>query len=113
MLRPIGPAKVVWSWAFLTFMVIIVFYPQPGEEVTQPALVIRDEETKMTASAVVPSKGTVHGYPADFVGEFLRLLGYRRIVLRSDQEKSIEALKPKIQQMGFEVVPEENPVGGQ
>ena len=54
----------------------------------RPILVMKDERTQMFAATFVDSKGATP-YAVKFAAAFLKNLGYRRIVLKSDGEHSI------------------------
>ena len=55
-------------------------------------LVMVDHETDMTLSSVAPKKG-VHAYSVVRVCNDLNSLGYNQVILKSDGEPAIMALK--------------------
>ena len=63
----------------------------PGAS-TLPLLVMADHVTSMTLSSVVPPKG-VHAYSVVRMSNDLSLLGHSSLVLKSDNEASLNALK--------------------
>eukprot|EP00435_Cladocopium_sp_Y103_P014191 s2521_g3.t1 len=65
----------------------------------------------MVAATFVDSKGATP-YAVKFAAAFLKNLGYRKVVLKSDGEHSIVALKEAAaREAAIESVPEESPVG--
>ena len=61
-----------------------------------PILVMHDDKTGMTFSTVVPQKG-VHPYASVRVSNDLSILGHEKIILKSDGEPAIKALKEAVQ----------------
>ena len=57
-----------------------------------PVLNIKDVWSSKVAAEIVPRKGN-NEYAAEVVAEFVKRTGYKRIILKSDQEPSIMALK--------------------
>ena len=55
-------------------------------------LIVRDRKSKGIWSHPVPSKDVVHPYPARAPMTDLDFMGYKRVILKSDQEPSIVAL---------------------
>ena len=87
--------------------------PKEGEaRKTLPALVLRDRRTKYVAAMVVPRKGD-HPYTVDRVGKYLReVFGYKRVIIKSDQERAIKKLKAAVRaHHEIEVQEEESAVG--
>ena len=81
------------------------------EERAKPILVIKDEKTQMVRATFVPAKGR-DPYAIKYTTAFLRSLGYKRVVLKSDGEPAIVALKEHAaKEAGLEFVSEESPVG--
>jgi hypothetical protein len=81
------------------------------EDRGMPILVVRDRRTKMAWPHVVPRKGK-EGFAVRALARDLRLLGYLRVILKSDGEPSVMALKEAVRvESECEVVPEESPVG--
>ena len=60
-----------------------------------PILVIHDRRTKMKYARMVEAKGQ-HWYSQITLVRIIRQLGYNRIVMKSDGEKSIVALKEAV-----------------
>ena len=76
-----------------------------------PILGGMDEESGSLIDDVVPEKGR-HPHAIKRLGERLDELGYRRMILKSDDEPAIVALKAAAKLEGkVEIVPEESPVG--
>ena len=74
-----------------------------------PTLVIRDDKSKMCWARVVKKKG-IEEYTVRTVNKFLGMLGYTRIIMKSDNEPSVLSLKDEIKRTsGVEIVPEESP----
>ena len=61
------------------------------DERLRPILVVKDKRTQMVAATFVDSKGATP-YAVKFAAAFLKNLGYRKVVLKSDGEHSIMAL---------------------
>lgn len=81
------------------------------DERLRPILVMKDERTQMVAATFVDSKGATP-YAVKFAAAFLKNLGYRKVVMKSDGEHSIVALKEAAaREAAIESVPEESPVG--
>ena len=81
------------------------------DERLRPTLVVKDERTQMVAATFVDSKGATP-YAVKFAAAFLKKLGYRKVVLKSDEEHSIMALKEAAaREAAIESVPEESPPG--
>ncbi len=77
------------------------FFGKPGEipeKVTGstrlPILVVKDRKTKAIFSHPVPCKGVSHPYPARASLKDLENLGYKRAIVKSDQESSIKGVAP-------------------
>ena len=76
-----------------------------------PILVIEDDTSKTVMAHMLPRKG-VDEYAVERLKQDIGLLGYKRIVLKSDQEPAILALKAEVKRTsGVEIVPELSPVG--
>ena len=75
-----------------------------------PILIVKDRRSKAIWSVPVPAKGTTHPYPARALVNILDSMGYKRVILKSDQEASIKALCEVVKN-GWrgEVVPENSP----
>ena len=81
------------------------------EEKGMPTLVIKDSRKKMIVSKVVPRKGVVD-YAVGTLKKAIEQLGYKKIVLKSDNEPAILALKEAVRkETDVEIVTEESPVG--
>ena len=65
------------------------------EEKGTPIIVAKDNKTKMIMAKVVPSKG-VENYAAEVVKKMIEQLGYRKVILRSDNETAILARKEAV-----------------
>ena len=74
-------------------------------------IVIHDSRSKYVAAEIVPEKG-LNEYAVRRVAQIVNRLGYRRIIIKSDQEASIVALKGAVKrELELEVSFEESPVG--
>eukprot|EP00974_Lingulodinium_polyedra_P061448 5929748-Lingulodinium_polyedra.AAC.1 len=60
-----------------------------------PILVVKDRETKSVAAHLLPRKGA-DPYSVARVVQDIKNTGYKRIILKSDQEPSIMALKQEV-----------------
>jgi hypothetical protein len=57
-----------------------------------PVLVARDRKSKSVWSHAVPSKGIEHPYPSKALLQDIEATGYKRVIVKSDQEPAIIAL---------------------
>ena len=81
------------------------------EEKGMPIIVTKDSKTKMIMAKVVPSKG-VENYAVEVAKKMIEQLGYRKVILRSDSEPAILALKEAVRrESDVEIVLEQVPVG--
>jgi len=81
------------------------------ERCGMPILAIKDRKTGMMQSRVVPSKGN-DKYAIKRLKKDIELLGYKKIILKSDNEPSIISLKQAVKDsMNVEIILEESPVG--
>ena len=81
------------------------------EERGMPILVLKDRRSKLTWARVVPAKG-VNAYAIKQTAKMITLLGYTKIIFKSDGEPAIKALKEAIKnELAIEVIMEESPVG--
>jgi hypothetical protein len=81
------------------------------EEKGMPTLVMKDSRTKIIFAQVVPEKGR-NPYAILRARKDLDSLGYKRVILKSDNENPIKALKETIKnESAVEVIMEESPVG--
>ena len=79
----------------MDYMYMIAYDNKDKEDTTirgMPILVVKDSMSGYIASQVVINKGEC-GHAIDFMVKLLDFLGYKRIVLKSDQEESIMSLK--------------------
>ncbi|CAK0850901.1 unnamed protein product [Prorocentrum cordatum] len=76
---------------------------------TIPMLVLRDRRSKMMAATFVEKKGD-DAYAIKFFARFLRILGYRKIVNKSDGEPAILLVKRRaVEEVpGLEAIPQES-----
>ena len=97
-----------------TFSVDYGFFGLPGELHPEaiggnklPVLVVRERLSKSTWAHPVPSKGVEDPHGSTKLLEDLNETGYKRVILKSDQEPSIRALCDSVKN-GFrgEVIPE-------
>ena len=84
------------------------------DEKTQPIMVIRDRDTRMTCSFLVKEKGAADDYVIKRLMAFIKEVGYEAmpITLKSDQESAIKAVINKIilARSGQITMPEHSPV---
>eukprot|EP00971_Amphidinium_carterae_P116460 2306754-Amphidinium_carterae.1 len=82
---------------------------EEGDRIT--TIVMYDSKTRSTGAVALPRKGG-DKHVTDSV-EFLQLLGHRRLVLKSDVERAILALKIQVRAAGtdVEIIPQESPPG--
>ena len=74
-------------------------------------IVIHDSKSKYVAAEIVPEKG-MDEYGVRRVAQIIDRLGYRRVIIKSDQEASIVALEGAVKrELELEVSFEESPVG--
>eukprot|EP00971_Amphidinium_carterae_P299681 5954114-Amphidinium_carterae.1 len=73
-------------------------------------VVLYDNKTWSTGAVALPHKGG-DKHATDSVVEFLQLLGHRRLILKSDGEPSIMALKNQVRAAAadVEIIPQESP----
>jgi hypothetical protein len=84
---------------------------EEGEGRGMPMIVIHDSKSKYVAAEIVPEKG-VSEYAVRRVAQIGNRRGYRRVIIKSDQEASIVALKGAVKrELELEVSFEESPVG--
>ena len=85
---------------------------QRKEEYTgTPILIVKDETKQITWAHAVPHKGR-YSYAIERLRRDLDLLGHNRLVLRSDPENAVKALKAAVKEVsGLDIVNEEGPVG--
>ena len=88
------------------------FMGQEGDESTMPILVVKDCRTRRIFCHSVPCKGIAHEYPVRQLVNDLCLLGYKRLILKSDGEPAILALKAEVKEkIKIDVLCEEPSVG--
>jgi thiol-disulfide isomerase/thioredoxin len=77
-----------------------------------PVMIVKDRRSKAIASVPVPAKGIEHPYPAKKLLKILDLLGYKRVLMKTDQEPSIVALVKAVKDgWSGEILPEGSPKG--
>ncbi len=77
----------------------------------QPILVLKTRNTQVVAAGVVPVKGP-HTHSVDLIVKFLKFVGERKVILKSDQEPAILALRGAVMAHSeFSVSGEESAVG--
>ena len=82
-----------------------------GDEAGMPIFVIKDENSKRVSSHVVPEKGR-DPHAIKVLRHEIEILGYKKIILKSDQVPAIMALKESVKRERDEdIVMEESPVG--
>ena len=83
------------------------------QDTTVPVLVIRHLRTRYCAATVVPEKGA-NDWVEKWLQDFIKLVGIKRFIYKTDQEHSITCLKANvIEKLGsaYEITAEESPVG--
>ena len=81
------------------------------EEKGMPNLVLKDRDTKTIKACTVTSKG-INDYAVRRIVKAIEELGHKKIILKSDGESAIVALKRRIKHiLPLNVVLEESPVG--
>ncbi|CAK0855964.1 unnamed protein product [Prorocentrum cordatum] len=87
------------------------FMTQEGAD-TYPILVVRETRFKHAAATCVEAKG-VNAYAVAFMVGLIRDLGYRRLILKCDNEPATKALQKKIEEsvVGVEILPQGPPEG--
>ena len=84
---------------------------EKNEEIGMPTIGGMDEESGSLIADVVPEKGR-NAHAVKRLGERIDELGYRKIILKLDDEPAIVALKAAAKMEGrAEVIMEESPVG--
>ena len=80
-----------------------------GEERGMPIMVIKDRRTRIIRARVVPQKGN-HRYSIKVLSGVVESLGHSTVILKSDQEPAIMALKEAVKsEVRANVVLEESP----
>ena len=86
--------------------------PEDAAQNTLPDLIVRDRRSKGIWSHPVPSTGVMHPCPARALMADLDFMGYKRIILKSDQEPIIIALCDAVNNGWHgEIVPEASAKG--
>ncbi len=75
-------------------------------EGTLPGLVIKDRETRMLFSYLIPGRGSDLSWVAEQVATDIKKLGHAKTVIRTDNEQAMIALVRRISAHGVEVIPE-------
>ena len=88
-----------------------------GEEKGMPILVAKDRQKRVLRAGVIPQKGK-HWYGVKIASGIVDSLGYKRIILKSDQEPAIKTLRESVVRrvralsgMEVQIVPDMSPVG--
>ena len=102
---PGGVAKLSIDFAFMG----------AGQEEEQgghnPIIVLEDDTSKVITAHIVPKEG-VDEHTVARIAQDIKNLGYKKIILKSDQEPAILALKEEIRRtLDIDVIMEESPVG--
>ena len=69
--------------------------PEGEEDKGMPMLVLKDSRTKVTLARVVPKKGRDQ-YAIERLQKDIANLGYKKMILKSDNEPAIVALKEAV-----------------
>ena len=81
------------------------------EEKEMPIIVVKDDKTKLVMAKVAPSKGGQE-YAVELVRKFVEQLGRNKVIVKSDNEPAILALKEAVRrETSVEIVMEEALVG--
>ena len=102
-----------------TMSVDYAFFGAPGKTPAEsvadhenPILVGKDRATKRVLAKTIPSKGVENPYATKVLAGFLESSGYKKVVLKSDQEPSmVSVCKAARKEVDVEIVPEHSPVG--
>ena len=74
-----------------------------------PLVVVKDRKTRIVRARLVPQKG-VNGYAVKVVSGIVERLGHLKIILKSDQEPAMLALKDAVRSENrIDIVMEESP----
>jgi len=86
-----------------------MFLGNKGEEKGSPILAGIDAKSGTMFAQLVPEKG-VHSYAVKRLSQEIKRMGYTKIILKSDQEPAIVALKNAVRNLKeSEIIPEESP----
>lgn len=76
-----------------------------------PTLAMYDRKSKWAAAHVVPQKG-VHRYAVERMDQEVKIMGYNRLILKMDTERSLQALRNAvIEENKREIIVEDTPKG--
>ena len=91
--------------------IVLDYYFMGEESETAPHIVVKDRKSSAYFSTSLDSKTSQ--YAVAFVAGAIQELGYKRILLKSDNEPAIKRLKERVSEClpGVECVPKEAPVG--
>ena len=91
--------------------IVLDYYFMGEESETAPHIVVKDRKSSAHFSTSLDSKTSQ--YAVAFVAGAIQELGYKRILMKSDNEPSIKRLKERVSEClpGVECVPKEAPVG--
>ena len=74
-----------------------------------PSIALVDDKTGMLGSAVLKQKG-IEEWSVRVVTKFIDMLGYRKVIVKNDNEPAIMALRKEVKSMSdVEIVPEQPP----
>ena len=96
-----------------TVSVDYAFLGETGKETDklQPMIVMKDRRSGTIRAHLVEEKG-VNQYAIKRMGQDLALLGYKKIIMKSDNEPALVALKQAVKaERPEEIIMEESPVG--
>ena len=65
----------------------------------------------MRYASVLPHRGRSSAWPAEQIALFLKDIGYKRVVAKSDQEPAILSLIDNLRGHGIQTIPAQSPVG--
>ena len=91
--------------------IVLDYYFMGEESETAPHIAVKDRNSTVYFSTSLDSKTSQ--YAAAFVAGAIQELGYKRILMKSDNEPAIKRLKERVSEClpGVECVPKEAPVG--
>ena len=93
-------------------VLILVSLEAKTTQTHSPVLVIKDRRYRKIWAHMLPSKGLEQPYGVKSLLRALTIMGYKRVILKSDQEPAIKALVAKAAaEWTGEAIPEISPKG--
>ena len=85
---------------------------QKDDESTLPILVVKDHTSGPAFAHAVPCKSDLHPYPVNQMVREIETLGWKKLILKSDQESAMVEVAQKVKEKRLdETLIEESPVG--